>query len=286
MIGGSCGSSGWAGSSGVGVAMGRGDASAAGGGSGSCTAGSAASTVCAFGNDTTAAPLSTRNDTVKAERADYFDVGISQVLLPGLTVGLDGYYKNAKNLIDEGQFGAPIIQTAFNYRHARVYGVEFATSYDQGPLSLYGNAAWSRAVGRRIVSSQFNFDPGELAYIDRNDISLDHDQRWTGSAGAAWTLNRDTAFPTRLSADLLVQSGLRTSTATVPNGAALPGYAVLNLSVVQKLDLGIGRGTLLRLDVLNATDEKYRIRDGGGVGVGAPQFGLRRAVLAGITQRF
>ena len=66
---------------------------------------------------TTAAPEVTQDDTVRAERSNYFDVGVSQVVVPGLTVGVDAYYKISKNLIDEGQFGAPIILTAFNYAH-------------------------------------------------------------------------------------------------------------------------------------------------------------------------
>jgi outer membrane receptor protein involved in Fe transport len=42
----------------------------------------------------------------------------------------------------------------------------------------------------------------------------------------------------------------------------------------------------LRLDVINLFDEIYEIRNGTGVGVGAPQFGPRRIILAGLTQRF
>jgi outer membrane receptor protein involved in Fe transport len=98
----------------------------------------------------------------------------------------------------------------------------------------------------------------------------------------AYTANMDSDHPTRLSVDAVVQSGLRTSTATVPNGAALPTYGVVNLSVVQKL----ASRTELRLDVLNVGDTTYQIRDGSGVGVGAPQYGIRRAILAGVTQRF
>jgi len=80
-----------------------------------------------------------------------------------------------------------------------------------------------------------------------------------------------------------VQSGLRaTAEGGAPNGIALPNYAVVNLSVVQKLPTA----TELRLDVLNIADNSYQIRNGSGVGVGAPQFGLRRTVLAGVTQRF
>lgn len=231
---------------------------------------------------TTAAPAVLQSSTVKAERSHYFDVGIGQTVIPGLTVNLDGYYKDATNLLDEGQFGAPIILTAFNYAKGKVGGVEFSASYERGPWSMYGNAAWSKAMGREIVSSQFNFDPTELAYIANNWIHLDHDQTWTGSAGIAYTLNRDGDYATRCSVDAIVQSGLRTSTATVPNGAALPTYGVVNLSVVQKLP---GR-TELRLDVLNVGDAVYQIRNGSGVGVGASQYGLRRTILAGVTHHF
>ena len=103
-----------------------------------------------------------------------------------------------------------------------------------------------------------------------------------GSAGVAYTLNMETNHPTRFSVDATVQSGLRASTPTIPNGAALPTYGVVNLSVVQKL----ATRTELRLDVLNVADNIYQIRNGTGIGVGAPQFGLRRTILAGVTQRF
>lgn len=236
--------------------------------------------------NTSAAPSITQDDAVKAERSHYFDLGVTQLVAPGFTVGLDGYYKLATNLIDEGQFGAPIILSAFNYASARVGGVEFTASYEAGPWSIYGNVAYSRAMGINIISSQFNFGPDELAYIQQNYIHLDHDQTWTASAGAAYTFNQGTRFATRVSVDLVAQSGLRASTATVPNGASLPEYAAVNASIVQKLDLGFGAGTELRLDVLNLNDAQYQIRDGSGVGVGAPQFGLRRTILAGVTQRF
>jgi outer membrane receptor protein involved in Fe transport len=231
---------------------------------------------------TTAAPQVAQDNAVKAERSNYYDVGVSQIIVPGLTVGVDGYYKVSNNLIDEGQFGAPIILSAFNYAHGRQEGVEFSTSYDRGPWSAYGNFSWSRALGKEITSAQFNFGPDELAFIGNNFIHLDHDQTWSGSAGVAYTLNRESDHPTRFSVDALLQSGLRASTDTVPNGIALPTYGTVNLSAVQKL----ASKTELRLDVLNVGDTVYQIRNGTGVGVGAPQYGLRRTILAGVTQRF
>src|ERR1039458_5927946 len=61
-------------------------------------------------------------DVVKAERANYFDAGISQKLAPGLQVGVDGYYKNAKNQLDDGLFGQTLILSAFNYAEGEIYG--------------------------------------------------------------------------------------------------------------------------------------------------------------------
>ena len=39
------------------------------------------------------------------ERDNYYDAGISRQLTPAWQVTLDGFYKQAKNLIDDGQFG-------------------------------------------------------------------------------------------------------------------------------------------------------------------------------------
>ena len=239
---------------------------------------------------TSAAPKVTTDSTVKAERDNYFDAGFDQVIRPGWRAGVDIYYKAARNLIDEGQFGAPIILTAFNYRKGQDDGVEVSTSYDRGPVSLYANVAYSRAIGKDIDTAQFNFSAADLAYISQHWIHLDHDQRWTGSGGAAYTLFGGTNHPARLSADLIVGSGLRadyqTAAGDIPNGKALPGYYTFNLSAVQTIKTGYVGQTQLRLDVINLLDQVYEIRDGTGVGVGAPQYGLRRTILAGIAQKF
>ncbi len=239
---------------------------------------------------TSAAPEVMQDSTVKAERDNYFDLGFDQVILPGWRAGVDAYYKAARNLIDEGQFGAPIILTAFNYRKGQADGLEFSSSYDRGPVSLYANLAYSRAIGKDIDTAQFNFSAADLQYIAGRWIHLDHDQRYTGSAGAAYTLFEGTNAPARLSADFIYGSGLRadyqTSFQDVPNGKALPGYYTFNLSAVQTIKTGYVGQTQLRLDVINLLDQKYEIRNGTGVGVGAPQFGLRRTILAGIAQKF
>ena len=236
-------------------------------------------------DDTSAAAQVTQDGTVKAERDNYYDGGVAQVLLPGWQIGVDAYYKEAENLIDEGQFGAPIILTAFNYAHGEDHGIELNSTYDRGPWSLYANVANSRAVGKDIDSAQFNFSAADLTYISRHFIYLDHNQTWTGSGGAAYTAFGKTGSPLRLSSDLVVGSGLRAD-GSVPNGVALPGYYRINVSALQTLHLPGLKATQLRLDVINLLDRRYEIRNGTGVGVGAPQFGLRRTILLGLAQRF
>jgi outer membrane receptor protein involved in Fe transport len=246
-------------------------------------------TVAAFA-DTSGAPPSTQDNTVKPERDNYYDAGVTQILMPGLQVGVDAYFKQATDLIDEGQFGAPVILTAFNYAKGQDGGVELTGSYDRGPWSVYGNLAVSRAIGKDIETAQFNFDPEVLAFSANHWIYLDHDQTVTGSGGVAYTLNAHTHNPTLFSADLVYGSGLRADSGTgddvVPNGAEVPGYYTVNGSIVQQLNFAGWHGAAVRLDVVNLFDRTYALREGSGVGVQAPQFGERRTILVGVSQRF
>jgi outer membrane receptor for ferrienterochelin and colicins len=236
--------------------------------------------------NTSAAPTVTQDDAVKAERSNYYDVGVEQALSPALTVGVDSYYKQAIHLIDEGQFGAPIILTPFNYRYGQVYGVEFTGQYTAGHFQTYGNVAFQRAIGKDFESSQFNFSPDDLAYVATHYIHLDHEQEMTISGGAAYAWRG-----TRVSGDLLVGSGLRASLilpdgSAVPNGAHLPYYRQVNLGASHAFDGEGINGLSVRFDVINAFDQKYQIRNGTGVGVGAPQYGPRRGYFVGVSQAF
>ena len=227
---------------------------------------------------TTNALPSDADTSVSSERSHYFDAGLSHQLTPAITVGVDAYYRKVRNLQDEGQFGNALIYSAFNYAEGRVRGVEFSASYKQDGLSLYANAAVSKAEGRNIVTGQFNFDPDELAYIASHWVHLDHDQSLTASAGASYQWG-----PNRVGADLLYGSGLRRGFA---NSEHLPSYTQVNLSASRTLDLGNFGKAEVRLAVINLFDRVFELRDGSGIGVGAPQFGPRRGIYAGATKYF
>ena len=65
----------------------------------------------------------------------------------------------------------------------------------------------------------------------------------------------------------------------------MPAYTVINFGLSHDFDFGGWKGISARMDVINAFDEQYEIRDGTGVGVGAPQFGARRGFFVGLSQR-
>ncbi len=222
----------------------------------------------------------TVNATPYAERQHYFDAGFEQKFGPAVTLSVDGYYRISRNLVDEGQFGAPIVLTPFNYHDGRIQGVEANLTYQQGPWLAYANFSVSRAEGKDIVSSQFNFAPADLAYIRDHYIFLDHDQRYTGSAGLSYGFREGALTGLKLGADMIYGSGLRTD-GTVPNGGKLPSYAQVNLSTSYRI---ASAGVTLRLDIVNLADHIYEIRDGTGIGVGAPEYGPRRGFFVGVTK--
>jgi len=238
------------------------------------------STIAKF-NGTSNASAVTLDNPVKAERANYFDAGITQKLLPGLQVGLDGYYKEAKNQLDDGLFGQTLILSAFNYAEGRIYGGEFTASYVKDGLSLYANLAVSKAQGKDWSSAEFLFDPTDAAYVKNHWIYLDHDQTVSGSFGASYLWKN-----TRGYVDALYGSGLRTDAPGIPNGATVPAYYSVNVGIEQSVKI-TGKQTLKgRLDIVNVTDNVYELRDGSGVGVNAAQYGMRRGIFGSVGWEF
>lgn len=228
---------------------------------------------------TSAAAPGTVNTTPFAEKQNYFDIGLEQKLSAGLSFSIDAYYRKSHDLIDEGQFGAPIILQPFNYRLGTIKGIEGNLTYQRGNVLAYANFAVASAKGKDIVSSQFAFEPDDLAYIKDHYIHLDHDQKYTGSAGLSYLIHEGALANSKVGVDMIYGSGLRTDGAT-PNGGVLPGYAQFNLSASHTFPEGIE----IRFDVVNVADKKYEIRDGSGIGVGAPQYGPRRGFFFGISK--
>lgn len=229
---------------------------------------------------TGAAPTATGAD-IRPETDNYYDAGVQQTL-GGFTVGVDAYWRDASNLLDEHRLGSTLISRAFNYETGRLRGVEVSLTYSEGPFSAWSNLAIADARGRRIVSNQFDFTPVQLAYLDTHDVHLDRDQTYTASGGASYRLGK-----LRLSGDFIYGSGFRrTPAAGPPNAGHLPGYLEVDLAAVFHMEGLRDRPLDLRLDVANVFDRKYQIQDGSGVAAGVSQWAPRRGVFVGLEQSF
>lgn len=232
--------------------------------------------------NTTNAPEIPTSDTVKAERTNYYDVGVSHQVNPKLTLTADAYYKHIRNMLDEGQFGQALILTPFNYAHGTAKGLELSALYNEKHWGAYLNGAFQKAQGTNINSGQALFGADELAYIKNHFVYVDHDQTYTASGGAHYQFGAS-----RISGDVLYGSGVRrTPDGAPPNSGSLPSYVTVNTALTHTWNhtpLGTLEG---RVALLNLFDRAYLLRDGSGIGVGAPQYGARRSVYVGLEASF
>jgi len=229
---------------------------------------------------TSNAPQNFVDDPPRAERSNYYDAGISHYFTPAWQVTVDGFYKAAKPLLDSGQFGSAIIFSSFNYDEGKVYGPEISSTFSQGGLSIYGNFAYVTAEGKNIITNQYLIANDELAFIKTHFIPLDHEGSYTASGGISYAWKDNRAF-----LDVIYGSGLRSGFA---NQSKEPQYAPVSVGYEHTFHpqwSGVA-DVRLRFDILNIFDEVYQIRNGTGIGVGAPQFGQRRSFFAGLTFDF
>ncbi|MFZ0722744.1 MAG: TonB-dependent receptor [Xanthobacteraceae bacterium] len=240
------------------------------------------SNVALFAN-TTNQPDQFTADPVKPERSHYFDAGIDQTVLPGLTMGLDAYYKMARDMIDDGQFGAAVVLTQFNYARGYSEGGEFKLKYTNGNFNAYANFAYNITRAIDVESNQYLFDAATLAYLQNNYHYTDDMQRMTGSAGVSYRIH-----DTTLTADMIYGSGLRAGDLPdfVPNSLHTTPYAVFNTGIAHDFKWSANYKPLtVRFDIVNLFDQIYELRDGSGIGVFAPQYGARRGYYVGLSQK-
>ena len=241
-------------------------------------------TVGQFAGTTGAASVGVPNDPVESERAHYFDLGLVRKITPEYQVGLDGYYKIAQNLIDDGQFGTAPILSAFNYARGQICGAELSQNYTQGGFSAYANLAVEEGLGEKVNSAQsVLFSADDYNYISDHYIYLDHSQSFTGSAGLSYHITQTETTPYL---EMICGSGLRTDIDSAPNGGSVPAYDSINVGFSQGFKWAGAPNLSARFDIINVGDQIYQIRNGSGVGVFAPQYGQRRSFYGGLTYSF
>ena len=235
-------------------------------------------------NNTTQHPVINADSPVLPERSNYFDVGVDQKFLPGLTVGADAYLKLATDQLDDGQFGQAVVLTQFNYAKGYSEGLEFKAKYQNDGFTAYANFSTNRTKAIDVVSNQYLFtDPVEFAYINAHYHFTDDAQLLTASAGASYKWDG-----TLVSLDGIFGSGLREGFANL--GHQQP-YTQFNFAISRDFNVWpdaiwpSAKPLNLRFTVVNLLDTLYQLRSGTGIGEFAPQYGPRRSFYLTLSQK-
>ncbi len=192
---------------------------------------------------------------IKAEKDNYYEVGVSQIVAPvDQTVTVNVYYKDATNMLDDTELGTTSIAQPYNFASGFAYGVETSVKgHITDEISDYLNYSYEIAKGAGISGGIFAFNgadslpPGTYQF-------LDHVQVNTLNAGATWAHSSYW-----VTAEALFGSGLRTGN---NNSISLPDHLTFNLTVgydFQKLSDSWWAKTKLSVDALNLTNNPYPI---------------------------
>ena len=97
------------------------------------------------------------------------------ILLQGLAVQSHIHVPPQTVVLNQAYQVSPL-KTQDPIDQGRHYGGELTINYSQDGLKAYTNTSYERAVGTTLNSSQFQFNPSDLAYIVGIYIPLDHQQ--------------------------------------------------------------------------------------------------------------
>ena len=227
---------------------------------------------------TKAAPEDTTNNTVRAERAHYFEVGSYHALTSWATVQLTGYYKLANYLADAGQFGTTPLLNYFAFERGWTRGIDGALKLQiTDNLTARGNVAWGQCKGYGLQSGHTLLEAAEIADINsKGGVHCDHQQTLTSSAIVAYRFLERTT----LTGQTLFASGLRAAEeGGKTNSTHSPSYTVYNLSLTHVIPLPWdNQKLLLGFDVVNLLDQQYFINRGeGSIGLGVSHAGMPRS---------
>ena len=227
---------------------------------------------------TRAAPEDTTNNTSRAERAHYFEVGSYHALAQWATLELTGYYKLARFMADAGQFGNTPLLNYFAFERGWTRGIDAAVKLQvTDDLTARGNVAWGQCKGYGLQSGHNLLEAQEITDINsRGGVHCDHQQTITSSAVVAYRFLERTTF----TGQMLFTSGLRTADKGAKvNSTHTPSNTTYNVSLTHVIPLPWHeQKLLLGFDVVNLLDQKYFINSGeGSIGLGVSHAGMPRS---------
>ncbi len=228
---------------------------------------------------TTAEPENVTNNTVRAERSHYFEVGSYHALTSWATLELTGYYKLNRYQSDAGQFGTTPLLNFFAFERGWQRGIDGALKVQVTEnLTARGNVAWGQCKGYGLQSGHFLLEQKEIDDINSpGGVFCDHMQLLTSSAVVSYKFLERTT----ISGQMLYGSGLRTAENedAKTNSTHSPSYTVYNVSLTHVVPLPWDRQKfLIGFDVINLLDQKYFINQGeGSIGLGVAHAGMPRS---------
>ena len=226
---------------------------------------------------TKAAPENTTNNTVRAERAHYFEVGSYHALTQRVTLELTGYYKLNRYMSDAGQFGTTPLLNYFAFERGWQRGIDGSVKVQfTDDLTGRGNVAWGQCKGYGLHSGHFLLEQAEIDDINsQGGVFCDHSQFMTSSAVLSYNLLERTT----ITGQMLYGSGLRTAAdGGKTNSIHEDSYTTYNLSITHTIPLPNKQKFLLGFDVINLLGENYFINRGeGSIGLGVAHAGMPRA---------
>ncbi len=221
----------------------------------------------------------TTNNTVRAERAHYFEVGSYHALNRYATLQFTGWYKLSNFLSDAGQFGTTPLLNYFAFERGWQRGIDGALKLQlTDNLTARGNVAWGQCKGYGLQSGHFLLEAKEISDINsQGGVFCDHMQTLTSSAIVTYRFLERTTF----TGQMLFASGLRTAEneEAKTNSSHSPSYTIYNLSIAHVFPLPWeGQKFLLGFDIINLLDQKYFINQGeGSIGLGVAHAGMPRS---------
>jgi outer membrane receptor protein involved in Fe transport len=226
---------------------------------------------------TTAEPENLTNNTVRAERSHYFEVGSYHALTQWIWVELAAYYKLNRFHQDAGQFGTTPLLNYFAFERGWQRGIDGAIKAQfNDRLSGRGNVAWGQCKGYGLQSGHFLLEQKEIDDINsRGGVFCDHSQFVTSSAVMSYRLLERTT----ITGQMLYGYGLRSAEAGgKTNSSHFDSYTTYNLSITHVFPLSKSQKFLIGFDVINLLDEKYFINRGeGNIGLGVAHAGMPRS---------
>jgi hypothetical protein len=200
-------------------------------------------------NNTSSSFTPVQGYNIKAEKDDYYEIGVSREFLNQNVATFNLYYRNGVDIIDDDQLLNTSIAQPYNYDQGYAYGAEFSIKGQiDEDWSHFVNYSYGIARGKDRSGGILNgVDPtGGYQF-------LDHVQLHTANAGLSYTKNN-----VWWSLMGLYGSGLRTG---ANNSVELPSHFSFDttLGYQFKKEIPWLPGSKLSFDLLNVLDNRYPI---------------------------